>query len=94
MTDLQGHQVQKELGDLLDCPDSQEHQEFQVSQDRTGPRAQEELQAATELRVREDSLEVQGSPAWRGDRVHLVCQDKRETQVMSSQMTALDRKEV
>lgn len=79
VTDLQGHPVQKELGDLLDCPGSQEHQEFQVSQDRTGPRAQGELQAATGPRVREDSLEVQDSPDWRADRVHLVCRDKRET---------------
>lgn len=79
--DRQDQLVQKELEDHLACQDFQERPEFQVSQDRMGPRVQEAQQAAMAPRVTEDSQEVQEYLDLKVDRALLVSQDRRVTQV-------------
>lgn len=55
--------------------------------------AREECQGATGQRVRGVCREIQESSETKDCRVHLVCQDKKESQVTSSPPTVLERKE-
>lgn len=91
--DLKDQSVQKESEGLLVCQDFQEHQDFPVCPGRTDLQAREECRVVMAQRVREVYQAVQGSLDSRVGRVHLVCQDKRETRVMSSPPTVLERKE-
>lgn len=74
--------VPKELEGLLDCLDFQEHQDFLVYQDKMVHLAHLECRAAMGRRVSGDTQVVEGSPGHKDYRVHLVCQGKRETQVI------------
>lgn len=91
--DLKDQVVQKELEDLQEHQDFQEHPDFQVYPGRMVRQVQEECQVAMEQRVTEVSQEVQESLGSQDFKVHLVCQDKRETQVMLSPPIVSERKE-
>lgn len=91
--DFKDRLVQKESEGRLACQDSQEHQDFQVCPDRTELRAREEYRVATGQRVTEVSPESQESPDSWDDRVHLVCPDQREIQVILSPPIVSERTE-
>lgn len=79
MMDLQDQAGPKESEDLLDCQDSQEHQDFRVCREEKDLQAREGRRDATGQKVTEAFQEAQESPAFRGCRVRRVCRDQRET---------------
>lgn len=80
--DLWDQLVQKESEGLQDCQDSQERQDSQVYQVRMDLQVRGECRDVMGRRVREDTQEVEESLDNRVGRVHPVCLDQRETQVM------------
>lgn len=80
--DFKDYLVQKEYEGRLDCQDFQERRDSRVCPGRTDLRAREECPVATGQRVIGVSQEVQESLDIRDCRVHLVCRDRRATQVM------------
>lgn len=81
MMDLRGWPGQKESGVLPVCQDSQEHQDFQVYQDRTDLQAPGECRAATEQKVKGVTQDLEGFLELLVYRVHPVYLVPRETQV-------------
>lgn len=82
MMDLRGRPGPKESEVLQVCQDFQGHQDFQVYQDRTDLQAPGESQAATELKVKEATPDLEESLVHLVCWVHLVYLVLRETPVM------------